>query len=286
MVVNILLIRPYLLGGSFGEVPQIPTILWNFRHSVAEYVQFARLHFVNFNLSSRWHHFGCVFRFFKFLSGGLFLISFRQEEEAEEVEEPEPDLEPPISERPMLLTDVGKFGTVLVDPVKGVFAPLKKSCKDYVLKPHVAGGAFKGYIVDSASKQKGITPYWAHQLLESSRARDVADMPEIVAKIEEVLEQAGISGPPSPVDRGQEGLAEDEEEEGVDEEDEEDAEDQEEKEKEKEKESIEEKEEEPAEETSQGGENANAQVPTEEQDAEAKDTAAAEARTAVCKNFN
>ena len=25
MVVNNLLIRPYLLGGSFGEVPQIPT---------------------------------------------------------------------------------------------------------------------------------------------------------------------------------------------------------------------------------------------------------------------
>ncbi len=111
----------------------------------------------------------------------------------------------------MILKDIGKFGTVVVDPVKALFAPLKKTCTDYTLVPHCAGGSFKGYIVDSASKAKGVSPYWAHQLLASARARDATSIPEVMTKIQEARKQT--SPPPPPPANQPEGFEEEDEEE-------------------------------------------------------------------------
>lgn len=91
--------------------------------------------------------------------------------------------EPPIGERPFLQELGGKFGTVMVDPVKEVFIPLKKGCPDYHITPSFVDGQLRGYVVDSASHGYQVTPYWSHMLASSRRAQEASKSTEVQGQI-------------------------------------------------------------------------------------------------------
>ena len=125
---------------------------------------------------------------------GRISINLHQESEEEAIDgEPLEDTpetvemaappEPPIWERPFLQELGGKFGTVMVDPVKEVFVPLKKGCPDYHITPSFVDGELRGYVVDSASHGYQVTPYWSHMLASSRRAQEASKSTEVQGQI-------------------------------------------------------------------------------------------------------
>ena len=105
-------------------------------------------------------------------------------------------MEPPMGERPMICNRIDKFGIILVDPKNEIFVPLNfKKCDDYQVTPSFVGLTCKGYILDSASKNAAVTPYWCHQLFTSTRAKKLADYPAVHEAIQPNL--AAVKDPNS-----------------------------------------------------------------------------------------